>query len=225
MNENEEELIQDILNSCMYLYHDPSIVCNQEAIDLLSIIKNKKYFKCVNAVLLNFIRDYSTTMFDTNYDDPYYALKKLPAYIDYDKYKNLIYVKMNQYIKSAYLLADTISGNRKLDQLVQDFYHEATHLALDDKMKYTTKELLNIKSMAEFLLTYLYMNDEYIDENDYIFRDAFNTLKQPSFYDEMEMNGVFSLIDANEVINAIIYYIEKAVKQNQHNIHPDKQKK
>ena len=79
--------------------------------------------------------------------------------------------------------------------------------------------------MAEFLLTYLYMNDEYIDENDYIFRDAFNTLKQPSFYDEMEMNGVFSLIDANEVINAIIYYIEKAVKQNQHNIHPDKQMK
>lgn len=174
-------------------------------------IKDRKYIKLVDKSLINYIYNNDFLKFNINTKDPLYFTKFIRLYIDKEAYGNTIYHNMTKYIYFTYLKELKLSGDVVLNELIHQY--SPTVKALYHSGKINFNEVHNVSRLLVYLLTYLYMNREYVEENDKIFYDTVSVMFEDNFYDNMKMNGVFEFKELKEEDDIKIYFIEKAVEE------------
>ena len=185
---------------------------NNEILRELLKIKDPRFIKVLDKHLINYIYNNDFLKFNVNIKDPLYFVKFIRLYIDYDKYKNYTYKNMAKYLYFMYIKELKLSKNPKLNILIHEYHDIVKEVYKSHKL--TLEEIQSFCRLLVYLITYLYMNNELLDNNDKLFYDIYNTMIEDNFYADMKLNGVFSLKEEKEEDDLKIYYIEKAIKMN-----------
>ncbi len=195
---------------------------NYEIYKELSKLKDSKYLKLLDKDLIRYVYTNDFLKYGVDVKDPIYFIRFLTLYLDYDKKGNYIYRNMAKYIYFTYIRELKISNNKILNYLLH-CYKQCLRL-LYQSHRFTLEEIQPISRLLVFLVTYLYMNDEILGnnekelvENRMIYK-IFELMMEDDFYDEMKLNGAFNFIDQKEEEDIKIYYIEKAIETLKENV-------
>ncbi len=175
-------------------------------------IKDTRFIKVLDKHLINYIYNNDFLKFNVNIKDPLYFVKFIRLYIDYDKYKNYTYKNMAKYLYFMYIKELKLSKNPKLNILIHEYHDIVKEVYKSHKL--TLEEIQSFCRLLVYLVTYLYMNNELLDNNQNLFKDVFSVMFDESFYNDMKLNGAFNDIESKDEDNIKIYYIEKAISMN-----------
>ena len=223
MNKDEKNKISEIISIIIGLFHENILNLyrgNEKGISYqayeiyheLLKIKDTKYLKIVDKNLINYIYNNDFLKFNVNIKDPIYFTKFIKLYIDYIEHGNYVYRNMSRYIYFMYLKELKLSHNNELNMLIQEYHEIVKDVYKSHKLN--LEEIQMFCRLLVFLLTYLYMNSELLENNKKIFYDTYKILINDSFFEEMKMNGAFNNIGTIDEENTKIYFIEKAIKKN-----------
>ena len=174
-------------------------------------IKDRKYVKLANKELISYIYHNDFLKFNVNIKDPLYFTKFIRLYIDKEEYGNTIYHNMTKYLYFAFIKDIKESKSKVLNKLMNDYRDVIKEIYRIHK--YDISEIRSLSRLLVYLVTYLYMNDELLIDNDHLFYDTYQRLTDDFFFEDMKLNGVFDFIGLKEEDDTKIYFIEKAINE------------
>lgn len=174
-------------------------------------IKNRKYVKLANKELISYIYHNDFLKFNVNTKDPLYFTKFIRLYIDKEEYGNTIYHNMTKFLYFSFIKDLKESKSELLNKLINEYRYIIKEIYR--MHKYDIQEIQKLSRLLVYLLTYLYMNNELLTDNDNLFYETYKRLTDDFYLEDMKLNGVFEFIGQKEEDEIKIYFIEKAINE------------
>ncbi len=224
MYTDKQQHINDITDEVQNLFYGPSIE-NIHLIDLyqddikrmLFKASNSKFFKVLNKRLVIYTFHDYRFKHDNDYSPVAFVDYLLSTYVDYENKGNSVYRNIAQYIEKIYITNLDLSNDKILNYLIHCFHQALNKLHLSNK--YAKDDIMEFRRLLEFLIAYLYINDELLGDDIYdimnkkFFYDVLDILSADDYYESMKLNGALSQHDNELEDKAKMFYIEEAIKE------------
>jgi len=175
---------------------------NYELFRELCSIKNRKYLKYVTKELF----DYDSILHSYNLYNMKSIVYFIRAYVDYNKYNDLIYYNMSNALWYNYLCDDRMED----DKLITSYGNIFRKIVEDIKLR---KDLLGsyYEGFLDFMklyFTYIFMNQDIYDED--LLLNGYKLILRNHYLEHMALNGTFNK-DLKNNLKIKMFYIKEII--------------